>query len=288
MNFNRSTVGLLLDRLERLDKAALQPADSRAASELAGAVAALTAAAEHIVAQQAGRTDLQQALRFDTVALAASVLSSQAARAARRLEVDLHDLGEAATAEAADRAVLAQVLERLPTPPQPRTDVEVLLAAFPEWIQANGITRDNWKSFKGTLSSTAANGSGEEEEEEEPQIAWDENDRITHLCLVDGDVVGSIPTLIGRLDRLTVLDLGSNGLVGDVPPQIGSLVNLTELHLDNNSLTGAAKPYIGFAVFVSLVEPNNMQECNNICNLTQLKELYLNNNQLTWPIHPEC
>jgi Leucine-rich repeat (LRR) protein len=81
------------------------------------------------------------------------------------------------------------------------------------------------------------------------------------LALERNNLLGPIPSSIGKLTGLTSLYLYSNKLVGLIPSSIGQLTALTKLFLDDNALTGSIP--------------------SSFANLTKLVEIELQDNRLT-------
>ncbi|KAJ3114745.1 hypothetical protein HK100_001564 [Physocladia obscura] len=72
--------------------------------------------------------------------------------------------------------------------------------------------------------------------------------KMTGLGIFKGksaQLLGSIPSRIGRLLSLTILDLSDNNLTGTIPGSIGDLKNLIELNLCRNNLEGCIRPEFG-------------------------------------------
>ena len=80
-------------------------------------------------------------------------------------------------------------------------------------------------------------------------------------------LTGSLPDGMGRLTKLWELDLSYNRLTGPIPAELGRLTNLLSLYLHQNALTGSIPPSLG--------------------NLTALSTLDLSWNKLTGNIPPE-
>eukprot|EP00984_Skeletonema_dohrnii_P026075 scaffold15347_cov73-Skeletonema_dohrnii-CCMP3373.AAC.1 len=99
----------------------------------------------------------------------------------------------------------------------------------------------------------------------ETECEWDHvvcsGDVITQLRLFDNNLVGSIPTELGKLDNLVYLRLDRNDLTGGIPTELGDLDSLQGLFLNNNQLTGGIPTELG--------------------QLDNLEELWLDGNQLT-------
>ncbi|KAI3808897.1 hypothetical protein L1987_24860 [Smallanthus sonchifolius] len=62
--------------------------------------------------------------------------------------------------------------------------------------------------------------------------------RVTHLDLSSGGLVGKLSPSIGNLSFLRSIRLSNNSFYGEIPPQIGRLFRLQELRLYINSFTG--------------------------------------------------
>ena len=66
-----------------------------------------------------------------------------------------------------------------------------------------------------------------------------------HLSLANNELVGTLPSDIGKLINLRVINLDHNDLTGTLSSQIGKLENLTELRLAFNNLDGSFPSEIG-------------------------------------------
>jgi hypothetical protein len=73
-------------------------------------------------------------------------------------------------------------------------------------------------------------------------------------------LIGSIPTILGKLTALASLTLGKNELTGSIPFDIGELTALTYLYLSHNDLTGVIP--------------------ETLTRLTKLETLFLNGNSM--------
>ena len=117
------------------------------------------------------------------------------------------------------------------------------------------------------------------------------SEEVTRLDLRENNLVGSIPTEIGRLKNLMQLNLGLNQLTGIVPSEISGLESMTHLYLHANRLTGDIPSKIG--------QLQNLRELRldknrlsgrippEIGDLRELRDLRLHGNLLTGPIPPE-
>lgn len=83
---------------------------------------------------------------------------------------------------------------------------------------------------------------------------------LSQFAAVDCNLVGTIPSSIGKLKKLSLLRLSVNHLSGKIPPEIGNCKSLNELHLYSNRLEGNIPSEIG--------------------KLSELKDLELFSNQL--------
>ncbi len=90
---------------------------------------------------------------------------------------------------------------------------------------------------------------------------------VTEVVLVDNNLTGPLPPVLGNLAQLEKLLIFGNELTGGIPPEVGKLTNLRELVLAENSLEGPIPPELG--------------------NLVNVNVLYLSINQLSGPIPPE-
>ena len=91
--------------------------------------------------------------------------------------------------------------------------------------------------------------------------------RIAQLNLDRNNLVGAVPSSLGRLDALQELSLSGNALAGAIPPALGGCAGLRVLRLSHNALTGPIPPALG------------------ACGL--LEELRLGHNRLTGALSPE-
>ncbi|HAM88782.1 MAG: Leucine-rich repeat-containing protein 40 [Candidatus Falkowbacteria bacterium GW2011_GWC2_38_22] len=80
---------------------------------------------------------------------------------------------------------------------------------------------------------------------------------LVELDISNNQLIGALPSQIGKLKNLKVLKAGNNQMTG-VPAEIGQLNNLEILDLSNNQLTGLP---------------------NELANLKNLKTLNLSGNQ---------
>ena len=122
-------------------------------------------------------------------------------------------------------------------------------------------------------------------------VRTNSSEEVTRLDLRENNLVGSIPTEIGRLKNLMQLNLGLNQLTGIVPSEISGLENITHLYLHSNELTGNIPSEIG--------QLKNLREFRldqnrisgrippEIGDLQNLRDLRLFGNLLTGPIPPE-
>ncbi|XP_019199633.1 PREDICTED: MDIS1-interacting receptor like kinase 2-like isoform X1 [Ipomoea nil] len=66
-----------------------------------------------------------------------------------------------------------------------------------------------------------------------------------YLDLSSNQLVGRIPTSLGKLSKLYVLKLGNNKLTGNIPLEVGELSLLSELNLASNKFVDSIPPQIG-------------------------------------------
>mmetsp|Transcript_21305 Transcript_21305/g.26365 ORF Transcript_21305/g.26365 Transcript_21305/m.26365 type:complete len:574 (-) Transcript_21305:222-1943(-) len=71
-------------------------------------------------------------------------------------------------------------------------------------------------------------------------ILCDETDEetVTGISLGSYRLIGTIPSMLGKLVSLQVIDLSQNLLEGTIPPEIAALPHLEELSLNQNDLSG--------------------------------------------------
>ncbi|KAJ0909693.1 putative non-specific serine/threonine protein kinase [Helianthus annuus] len=62
--------------------------------------------------------------------------------------------------------------------------------------------------------------------------------RVTHLDLSHGGLIGTLSPSIGNLSFLRVIWFPNNSFSSEIPPEIGHLFRLRQLRLHNNSFTG--------------------------------------------------
>ncbi len=145
-----------------------------------------------------------------------------------------------------------------------QSEREALLALYNSTGGDNWTNNTGWKSGDLHTDGFALPGS---------ECEWygiycnSDGDSITSISLNDNNVIGPIPSELGRLTNLTSLSLRTNQLSGSIPAELGDLINLISLELYSNQLTGAIPPELG--------------------NLIYLEGLYLYGNQLTGAIPSE-
>ena len=127
----------------------------------------------------------------------------------------------------------------------PSSERDALIALYES---TNG---DNWRNNSNWLSDRPVN---------EWYRVTVENSHVIRLDLCGNDLIGTIPSELGKLSHLKRLLLYSNWLTGTIPPELGNLSNLETLSLSNTKLIGTIPPELG--------------------NLSNLRYLYLEHNQL--------
>lgn len=122
-------------------------------------------------------------------------------------------------------------------------------------------------------------------------IFCDGNGRVTHLQVVNNNLVGTIPAELGNLSQLKELFLSENQLSGSISPEIGNLTNLNGLGLSKNQLSGSIPPQLGNLTNLDRLYLSNNQLTGSIPyqigSMTNLKQLYLSENKLSGSIPPE-
>ncbi|KAG5609794.1 hypothetical protein H5410_021075 [Solanum commersonii] len=73
------------------------------------------------------------------------------------------------------------------------------------------------------------------------------------LGLVGNNLIGSIPSDVGRLKQLQGLYLHNNKSQGHIAEEVCHLSNLVELTLDDNELTGLIPEYIGYLSMLQVI-----------------------------------
>nr|KAJ3418121.1 hypothetical protein HK105_000317 [Polyrhizophydium stewartii] len=168
------------------------------------------------------------------------------------------------------------------------SDIAIVLRAFPDWASRKNVTMTNWKRYAGT---TKAWEPSMRNWTDKPQLVWDENDAVTELRIVDGDVSGEIPLEIFKLTNLRVLDLHNNRLSGEIPAEIAKLTNLEFLALSWNSFSGSIPKELSELVHLRILFINNNQLTGELprelSNLSELIELTAQENELSGTIPPE-
>ncbi|KAJ0909672.1 putative non-specific serine/threonine protein kinase [Helianthus annuus] len=115
--------------------------------------------------------------------------------------------------------------------------------------------------------------------------------RVTHLNLSHGGLIGMLSSSIGNLSFLRVIWLSYNSFSGEIPPEIGRLFRLRQLRLAYNSFTGNLPAalmncsnlqviYLGLNNLVGKIP-------DGIGSLSMLSRLFLHDNILQGGIPPE-
>jgi Leucine-rich repeat (LRR) protein len=86
--------------------------------------------------------------------------------------------------------------------------------------------------------------SGEISRDDNTKSGWSNLDRLDILFLDQNQITGTIPYdfLDGLSSSLEELDLGSNNLVGSLPSALGKMTMLEMLDVHGNQLTGRLPP----------------------------------------------
>ena len=63
--------------------------------------------------------------------------------------------------------------------------------------------------------------------------------RVTHISMINNELVGYLPPQISKASELVELTLPSNKLKGEIPPEVYAMNSLQELSLDDNQLSGS-------------------------------------------------
>ena len=117
-------------------------------------------------------------------------------------------------------------------------------------------------------------------------------DRLLVVDVLDNDIGGNLPTILGEMTSLVVLDLFSNKIEGSIPTEIGKLGNkLKYIDWDSNMLTGNLPTELGSLTSLETLWLNNNLISGTVPSelglITNLKNLYLAGNMLTGTMPPE-
>ncbi len=146
----------------------------------------------------------------------------------------------------------------------------------------NATDGDNWTDNTNWLST-------------EPVNSWHGitsvyDGRVRELVLVENNLSGGIPAVVGNLDALRRLNLSDNDLTGTIPAEVWTLTNLEQLWLVGNQLTGSIPSEIGNLVLMEKLHLGwNMFDGDipdELWNLINLNELAIGRNNLTGSISP--
>ncbi|MFY0625914.1 MAG: leucine-rich repeat domain-containing protein [Reichenbachiella sp.] len=134
---------------------------------------------------------------------------------------------------------------------------------------------DNWTNSWDTSAATST-WSG---------VTLDANGNVTRLDLQGNNLVGTLPSSIGRLSKLEFLNLSDNAISGSIPPEIGTLSSLETLWLLDNELTGSIPVEIGNLSSIVQIDISANQLDGNIPaeigQLTTLDNLWIRDNNFT-------
>ncbi|KAM0005032.1 putative non-specific serine/threonine protein kinase [Helianthus debilis subsp. tardiflorus] len=115
--------------------------------------------------------------------------------------------------------------------------------------------------------------------------------RVTHLNLSDGGLIGTLSPSIGNLSFIRVIQLFNNSFSSEIPPEIGRLFRLRQLRLAYNSFTGNIPATImncSNLQFLRLGNNNLVGKIpDGIGSLSMLSHLSLHDNILQGGIPPE-
>ena len=105
-------------------------------------------------------------------------------------------------------------------------DIEALKALYSSTNGKNWRYNDHW--LEGDPCSNKWYG-----------ITCSPTGRVTHISMIDNELVGYLPPQISKASELVELTLSSNKLKGEIPPEIYAMKSLQELSLDDNQLKGS-------------------------------------------------
>ena len=117
-------------------------------------------------------------------------------------------------------------------------------------------------------------------------------DRLLVVDVLDNDIGGNLPTIVGEMTSLVVLDLFSNKIESFIPTEIGKLGHkLKYIDWDSNMLTGTLPTELGSLTSLETLWLNNNLISGTVPSelglIKHLKNLYLAGNVLTGTIPPE-
>lgn len=118
-----------------------------------------------------------------------------------------------------------------------------------------------------------------------------DRETVVQLRLLNSNLTGSLPPVLGNLTNLQILDLMWNQISGSIPKELGNLANLQLLLLNGNNLTGTIPDELGYLTQLDRfqIDSNNISGPvpSSFKNLRSVKHIHMNNNTLTGSIPPE-
>uniref|UniRef100_A0ACD5Z9J9 Uncharacterized protein n=1 Tax=Avena sativa TaxID=4498 RepID=A0ACD5Z9J9_AVESA len=132
-----------------------------------------------------------------------------------------------------------------------------------------------------TLDESLSGGNITEFIDNLPQCS---SNRLQYLAMHSNNMVGMMPTDVGKLTSLQLLILSHNNITGPIPPGIGDYTYIEYLDLAHNYLTGSIPPHIASCTrLVHLLLSDNRLSAHipsKIGMLRNLTELDLSRNSL--------